>query len=111
MGRKNMSTNDNDKRAGRRRKFTPEYKAEVVRLCRDTGKSSHAVARELGLTPSAVANWVQQADVDAKGGGTGPLTSAERDELSALRREVRTLRQERDILKKATAFFAKEGTS
>jgi transposase len=54
---------------------------------------------------------VKQAKIDAGGGGQGPLTSAERDELARLRRENKTLRQERDILRKATAFFAKEGMS
>lgn len=99
------------KQRGKRRKFTAEYKAEVVRLCQQPGKTASGVAEELGLTPCAVMNWVKQATVDAGGGGSGALTTAERDELSALRREVRTLRQEREILKRATAFFAKEGTS
>jgi transposase len=63
------------------------------------------------LTPSAVAGWVKQAKVDAVGGGSGALTTSERDELTALRRENKQLRQEREILKRATAFFAKEGTS
>jgi transposase len=96
----------------KRRKFTAEYKAEVVRLCEQPGKSAHSVAAELDLTPSAVSAWVAQAKVDAGGGGgEGALTTGERAELSALRREVKTLRQERDILKRATAFFAKEGMS
>jgi transposase len=99
------------KRQGKRRKFTSEYKAEVVRLCQQPGSTPFAVARELGLTASAVTNWVRQATVDAGGGGSGPLTTAEREELAALRRENRVLRQEREILKRATAFFAKEGTS
>lgn len=99
------------KQPGKRRKFSPEYKTEVVRLCQQPGASAFAVANELGLTPSAVMNWVRQATVDASGGGSGALTTVERDELAALRREVRTLRQEREILKRATAFFAKEGTS
>src|SRR5882757_5578692 len=99
------------KQRGKRRKFTTEYKAEVVRLCQQPGKTASGVAEELGLTPSAVMNWVKQAKVDSGGGGSGALTTAERDELSALRREVRTLRQEREILKRATAFFAKEGSS
>ena len=99
------------KERGKRRKFTAEYKAEVVRLCQQPGKTTSGVAQELGLTPSAVMNWVKQATVDAGGGGSGALTTAERDELAALRREVRTLRQEREILKRAAAFFAKEGTS
>ena len=99
------------KQRGKRRKFTAEYKAEVVRLCQQPGKTATGVAEELGLTPSSVMNWVKQATVDAGGGGAGALTTAERDELAALRREVRTLRQEREILKRATAFFAKEGSS
>jgi transposase len=82
-----------------------------VKLCQQPGKTAHGVAAELGLTPSAVSIWVAQATVDAGSGGTGALTTAERDELSALRREVKTLRQEREILKRATAFFAKEGSS
>ena len=95
-----------EKRA--RRKFTAEYKAEVVRLVRDGGKSLGQVSRELGLTESAVRHWVSQSAIDAGGGGTGALTTAERAELVALRRETRTLRMEREILKKAAAFFAKE---
>jgi transposase len=99
------------KNNGKRRKFSPEYKAEVVQLCNRPEKTPYTVARELGLPPSAVARWVQQAEVDNGGGGTGLLTTAEREELAALRRENRTLRQERDILRKATALFAKEGMS
>jgi transposase len=95
-----------EKRA--RRKFTAEYKAEVVRLVRDGAKSIGQVSRELDLTESAVRHWVSQSAIDAVGGGTGALTTAERAELVALRREARTLRMEREILKKAAAFFAKE---
>jgi transposase len=93
---------------GKRRKFTAEYKAEVVRLVRDGGKTIHEAARDLGLTESSVRNWVKQSAIDAGSGGTGALTTAERAELVALRREARTLRMEREILKKAAAFFAKE---
>lgn len=107
MGREDMSK----KQARKRRKFTAEFKSEVVRLCEQPGKTAHGVAAELDLTPSAVATWVAQAKVDAGGGVEGALTTAERAELSALRREVKTLRQEREILKRATAFFAKEGMS
>jgi transposase len=66
------------------------------------------VARELDLTETALRDWVRQAEVDAGRGRPGALTTEEREELTRLRREVRTLRMERDILKKATAFFAKE---
>ena len=86
-----------EKRA--RRKFTAEYKAEVVRLVRDGGKSIGQVSRELDLTESAVRHWVSQSAIDAVGGGTGALTTAERAELVALRREARTLRMEREILR------------
>ena len=95
-----------EKRA--RRKFTAEYKAEVVRLVRDGGKTIREVSGELDLTESAVRLWVSQSAIDAGGGKTGALTTAERAELVALRREARTLRMEREILKKAAAFFAKE---
>ncbi len=92
----------------KRRAFTPEFKAETVRLIRESGKSIGAVARELDLTETAVRDCVRQAAVDAGRGRPGALRTEEREELARLRREVRTLRMERDILKDATAFFAKE---
>src|SRR3970040_2078019 len=92
----------------KRRKFTAEYKAEVVRLVRDGGKTIGEVSRDLDLTESAVRHWVTQAAVGAVAGGTGARTTAKRTELVALRREARQLRMEREILKKAAAFFAKE---
>jgi len=99
------------KPSGTRRRLTAEYKAEVVQLCQQPGKTAYAVATELGLSPSSVTRWVRQAQIDAGGGGEGPRTTAEREELAALRRENRKLRQERDILRKATALFAREGMS
>ncbi len=92
----------------KRRAFSAEYKAEVVELIRKSGKSIGAVARELDLTETAVRAWVQQSEVDAGRGRTGALTTAEREELAQLRRRVKTLEMEREILKKATAFFARE---
>ena len=92
----------------KRRAFTKEFKAETVRLVRDSGKSVGAVARELDLTETALREWVRQAEIDAGRGASGALTTEERAEFGRLRRENRTLRMERDILKKATAFFAKE---
>jgi transposase len=93
--------------AGRRRRsFTQEYKAEVVELCRTGGQTIAAVARDLALTETAVRRWVAQAEIDA--GRRDGLTTAERDELSRLRKENRVLREERDILKRATVFFAAE---
>jgi transposase len=91
-----------------RRRFTDEYKAETVRLVRDSGKTVGAVARELGLTETAVRRWVEQAKPSGAETPVSVLSREEREELGQLRREVRTLRMERDILKKATAFFAKE---
>ena len=90
--------------ARRRRTFTPEFKARTVELVRTSGKSVGEVCRELDLTETAVRRWVAQADIDA--GRRDGLTTAEREELSRLRHENRVLREERDILKKAAAFFA-----
>ena len=92
----------------KRRSFSKEYKAEVVALIRKSGKSVGAVSRELGLTETAVRRWVEQAEIDLGGGPAGALTTAEREELAQLRKRVKTLEMEREILKKATAFFAKE---
>src|ERR1041384_4494965 len=91
-----------------RRSFTPEFKARTVELARTSAKSVREICRNLALTETAVRRWVAQADVDA--GRRDGLTTAEREELSRLRRENRVLRDERDILKKAAAFFAKETT-
>jgi transposase len=92
----------------KRRAFTSTYKAEVVDLIRTSGKSIGAVAKDLGLTETAVRAWVRQADMDGGPGVRGALTTAEREELVQLRRRVKTLEMEREVLKKATAFFAKE---
>ena len=97
-----------DKRIKRtRRSFTDDYKAGAVRLVLDEGKAVAAAARDLGLTESSLRNWVEQARADRTKGKTG-LTTAEREELARLRKEVRELRMERDVLKKAAAFFAKD---
>ena len=90
-----------------RRSFTTEFKAEVVALVRQPGGNVTKVARDLELTESAVREWVRQADID-EGLVGGELTSEERAELARLRKENRVLREERDILKRATAFFARE---
>jgi transposase len=92
----------------KRRGFTKEYKAEVVELIRTSGRSIGAIAKEMDLSETAVRRWAQQATVDAGRGSTGALTTAEREELVRLRRENRTLAMEREILRKAAAFFAKE---
>ena len=89
-----------------RRSFTKEFKAEVVELVRQPGNSVSGVARDLDLTETAVRAWVKQADIDD--GDREGLTSAQLAELAQLRKENRVLREERDILKRATAFFARE---
>jgi transposase len=89
-----------------RRQFSEEFKAGAVRLVLDEGKTVSAVARELDLTASALSGWVRQARADRTKGKTG-LTTEERQELARLRKENRELRIEREILKKAAAFFAK----
>ena len=91
-----------------RRIHTREFKAETVELVRSGGRNAGQVARELGLAESLVRSWVKQAEVDAGKGPAGALTTAEKEELSHLRKEVKVLRMERDILKKAATFFAKE---
>jgi transposase len=94
----------------KRRHFTPEYKAEVVALFRKGGRTAGELSRDLGLTETSVRAWIRQAEIDDGKGPAGALTTAEREELTRLRRENRVLQMERDILKKATAFFAKEST-
>jgi transposase len=96
-------------KAGRRarRQFTKEFMAGAVRLVLDEGKTVGAVARELDLTPSSLANWVRHAQADRTKGRSG-LTTAEREELARLRKELRIVQEEREILKKAAAFFAKQ---
>ena len=91
-----------------RRSFTDEFKAGAVRLVVDEGKTIPQVARDLDLTASVLRIWVMRSQADQGRGKPGVLTTAEREELASLRKENRTLRMERDILKKATAFFAKE---
>lgn len=90
-----------------RRQFTDEFRAGAVRLVLDEGKTVSQVARDLDLTASALSTWVKHARADRTKGRTG-LTTAEREQLAELKKEVRELRMERDLLKKAAAFFAKE---
>jgi len=92
----------------RRRSFTAEFKAEIVDLCQRGDRSVGRVAKDFDLTETAVREWVRQAGRDAGTAGDGGLTTTERQELSDLRRENRRLREDVEILKRATAFFAKE---
>ena len=90
-----------------RRSFTREFKAEIVELCQRGERSVGQIAKDFDLTETAVREWPEQAARDA-GTGDGGLTTSEKEELAALRRENRRLREDVDILKRATAFFAKE---
>jgi transposase len=89
-----------------RRSFTPEFKAEIVELCRRGDRSVGQVSRDFDLTETAVRAWVRQAEID--GGARDGLTTEERIELTRLRRENRSLKEDVEVLKRATVFFAKE---
>lgn len=91
------------------RHYTDEFKAEAIRLVQTTEKSASRVAKDLGIPATTLFQWLQQAGVDAGEGPAGKLKTDEREELTRLRRENERLRQERDFLKKAAAFFAKDG--
>ncbi len=101
-----METMERKKKPRPRRSFTPEFKAEIVELCRRGDRSVGQVARDYDLTETAVRAWVHQAETDA--GERPGLTTEERQELTVLRRENRSLREDVEVLKRATAFFAKE---
>lgn len=90
-----------------RRSFTPEFKAEVAELVRQPGNTAGSVARDLNLTETAVRSWAKQADINA-GRRSDGLTSEQLSEMAQLRKELREAREERDILKRAVAFFARE---
>jgi transposase len=90
-----------------RRSFTPEFKAEIVELCQRGDRSVGQIAKDFDLTETAVREWLKQAERDT-GTRTDGLTTTEKDELAQLRRENRRLREDVEILKRATAFFAKE---
>ncbi len=89
--------------------YPPEFRAEAIRLVKSGGRDPEQLARDLGCSAQAIRNWVRQADLDA-GQRQDGLTTTEREELAHLRRENRVLREEREILRKAAAFFAKEAT-
>ncbi len=92
----------------KRRSFSEEFKREAARLVREGKRSIASVARELDVYESSLGRWVKQYDIDEGQGPEGALTTEEREELRRLRRENRQLREDREILGKATAFFARE---
>ena len=88
--------------------YPPEFRAEAVELVRSGTKSFSQLSRDLGVSDQTLRNWVRQADIDIGRRHDG-LTTTEREELRRLRSEVQTLRMERDLLKKAAVFFARDG--
>ena len=88
--------------------YPPAFRAEAVELARSSGRGIPQLAQDLGISEQALRGWMKRADLDAGRGQPGELTTGEREELRRLRREVKTLQQERDILRKAAAYFAKE---
>ena len=92
----------------KRRSFTEEQKAEAVKIVKTSGKTVTQVAHEMGLTVSALRKWVKQDEINQNPAPRGPLTTDERAELARLRKELKRVEMERDFLKKAAAFFARE---
>lgn len=89
----------------RRRSFTPEFKAEIVALCQLPDNTVTSVCKEYDLGETAVRRWVRQAEIDA--GVTPGVTTAEAEEVTRLRKALREVTEERDILARAVGFFAK----
>ena len=89
-----------------KRKYSDEFRAQAIRLARTSGQSIRQVAADLGVSNETLGQWLREEAAAAA--GTGQLNAAERTELAELRRRVRILETEREILKKAAAFFAQE---
>ena len=92
----------------KRRSFSREFKVEAVKLVKEGGMTVNGAARDLGIHATSLRLWIQQYEIDHGEGPAGAMTSEEKEELRRLRRDNRRLRMEREVLKKATAFFAKE---
>jgi len=90
------------------KRFTPEFKAEAVRMMRTAGKPVAEIAKDIGVSEQSLYRWARQLGVDTKADPSGALTTSEREELTRLRRELRKVEQERDFLKKTAAYFASE---
>ena len=100
----------NHKKHNVRRMHTPEFKAGVVQLVRSGAKTVGAASRDLGLADSLIRTWMERAEPTAEGSIEMPLTASEKEELKHLRREVKVLRMEREILKRAATFVCHENT-
>lgn len=91
-----------------RRVFSPEYKADAVKLWRESGETKEVIAERLGIHGTTLGNWIKQVEIDD--GQREGLTSDERQELTELRKQLKTVTMERDLMKKAAAFFANQET-
>lgn len=98
------------KKSNTSKRYTAEFKRDAVGLVRSSGRTPTEVARELGVSPESLRNWVKQVQTDRGQGPAGALTSDEKEELRQLRREVAEVRKANEILVKAAALFAKEIT-
>ena len=103
-----MKPKASSKSTRNRRKFTAEFKAEAVSLSKKPGHSVAQVAKDLGVADGVLRNWIKQSDTNKENGSSSLLTASEKEELAILRPENKQLRVEREILKKATVFFAKD---
>lgn len=90
----------------KRPRYTDEFKAEAVKLMRRGGRPIAEIAAELGVSEQSLYRWAERARIDEEADPEGPLTSSERAELTALRRRLKEVEQERDFLKKTAAYFA-----
>lgn len=104
----NFEARKSAKSKSKRRTFSPEFKSEAVRLAQSPGQSIAIVAKDLGISEGNLRNWIKQNAVDAGNSPAGALTTAEKQELTALRGEIKELRMEREILRKVKVFFAKQ---
>ncbi|MFF9323013.1 transposase [Streptomyces sp. NPDC014735] len=98
------------KKSNTSKRYTAEFKRDAVALVHSSGKTVTEVAREIGVSPEGLRNWVNQDSADRGQGSAGALTSDEKEELRRLRRENREQQQTIEVLKKAAAFFAREST-
>ncbi len=92
----------------KRRQFSKEFKNDAVKLVKDSGQSISQVARNIGVGEMSLRNWIKQADIDNGKGPEGACTTSEKAEIARLKKELKMVTMERDFLKKAAAFFARE---